>query len=89
MQKLYEYEDVHVMTTLPHNLIRNQLVDLTENTFRREEALYLACNEECAFLASEEHKRYDLWSCQKGQVHLFIFWTISILDLVLSFIDKM
>ena len=52
-------------TTLPHNLIRNQLVDLIENTFRREEALYLACNEERAFFASEEHKKYDLWSCQK------------------------
>ena len=52
-------------TTLPHNLIRNQLVDLIENRFRREEALYLACNEERAFFASEEHKKYDLWSCQK------------------------
>ena len=50
---------------LPHNLIRNQLVDLIENTFRREEALYLACNEEHAFFASEEHKKYDLWYCQK------------------------
>ena len=37
-------------------LIRNQLVHLIENTFRREEALYLACNEERAFFASEEHK---------------------------------
>ena len=36
-------------TTLPHYLIRNQLVDLIENTSRREEVLYLACNEECAF----------------------------------------
>ena len=50
---------------LPHNLIRNQLVDLIENTFRRKEALYLACNEEHAFFAPEEHKNYDLWSCQK------------------------
>ena len=46
-------------------MIRNQLVDLIENTFRREEALYLACNKEHAFFASEEHKKYDLWSCQK------------------------
>ena len=46
-------------------MIRNQLVDFIENTFRREEALYLACNEERAFFASEEHKKYDLWSCQK------------------------
>ena len=50
---------------LPHNLIGNQLVDLIENTFRREEVLYLACNEERAFFASEEHKKHDLWSCQK------------------------
>ena len=46
-------------------MIRNQLVDLIENTFRREEVLYLACNEERAYFASEEHKKYDLWSCQK------------------------
>ena len=37
-------------------MIRNQLVDLIENTFRCDEALYLACNEERAFFASEEHK---------------------------------
>ena len=43
------YDFSTLYTTLPHNSIRNQLVDLTENTFRREEALYLACNEEHAF----------------------------------------
>ena len=59
------YDFSTLYTTLPHNLIRNQLVDLIENTFRREEALYLACNEERVFFASEEHKKYDLWSCQK------------------------
>ena len=36
-----------------------------ENTFRREEALYLACNKKTCFFNSEEHKKYDLWSCQK------------------------
>ena len=51
------YDFSTLYTTLPHNLIRNQLVDLIENTFRREEALYLACNEEHAFFASEEHKK--------------------------------
>ena len=59
------YDFSTLYTTLPHTLIRNQLVDLFENTFRREEVLYLASNEEHAFFASEEHKRYDLWSCQK------------------------
>ena len=43
------YDFSTLYTTLPHNLIRNQLVDLIENTFRCEEALYLACNEERAF----------------------------------------
>ena len=31
------YDFSTLYTTLPHNLIRNQLVDLIENTFRREE----------------------------------------------------
>ena len=43
------YDFSTLYTTLSHNFIRNQLVDLIENTFRREEALYLACNEEGAF----------------------------------------
>ena len=59
------YDFSTLYTTLPHNLIRNQLVDLIEYTFRLEESLYLACNGERAFFASEEHKKYDLWSCQK------------------------
>ena len=44
-------------TTLPYDLIKHQLVDLIEKTFRREEVLDLACNEERAFFASEEHKK--------------------------------
>ena len=61
------YDISTLYTTLPHtcNLIGNQLVDLIENIFRHEEALFLACDEERAFFASEEHKTYDLWSCQK------------------------
>ena len=67
------YDFSTLYTTLPHNLIRNQLVDLIENTFRREEALYLACNEERAFFASKEHKKYDLWSCLKvTDAHIYL-----------------
>ena len=33
------YDFSMLYTTLPHNLIGNQLVDLIENTFRHEEAL--------------------------------------------------
>ena len=53
---LSTYNFSTLYTTFPHSLIRNQLIGLIENTFRREEALYLACNEEHAFSASEEHK---------------------------------
>ena len=46
-------------------MIKNQLVDLIENTFRHEEVPYLAFNEERPFFASKEHKNYNLWTCQK------------------------
>ena len=32
-------------TTLPHNLIKDKLVDLIERTFKREGSLYIACND--------------------------------------------
>ena len=40
------YDFSRLNTTLPHDLIKNQLVDLIENAFRREEVFYLACSEE-------------------------------------------
>ena len=43
------YDLSTLYTTLSHDLIKNQLVDLIENTFRREEVLYSACNEESTF----------------------------------------
>ena len=53
----YDFSTLYTtLPTLPYNLIRNQLIDLIENTFTREEALYLACNEEHAFFASQAHK---------------------------------
>ena len=48
--KLLEYK------ALPHDLIKNQLVDLIEHTFSREEVLYLACIAERVPFASKEHK---------------------------------
>ena len=37
-------------TTLPHNLIKNKLTELIEQTFNREGSLYLACNDKMPFL---------------------------------------
>ena len=51
-------------TTLPHNLIKEKLVNLIELTFKREGSPYIACNERQAFFTSENTKRYKLWSCQ-------------------------
>ena len=64
------YDFSTLYTTLPHNLIRNQLVDLIENTFRREKFFILPATKNVLF-ASEEHKKYDLWSCQKVTYALF------------------
>ena len=52
-------------TTLPHNLIIEQLNEITEQTFNRECSLYLACNEKRAFFTSEQPKIFKLWTCQK------------------------
>ena len=43
------YDFSTLYTTLPHKLTRNQLVDLIENTFRREEAIYLAAMKNMLF----------------------------------------
>ena len=52
-------------TTLPHNLIKEKLIKLIEQTFNREDSLYLACNDKSAVFTSVQPKRYKLWSCQK------------------------
>ena len=52
-------------TTLPHNLIKEKLINLIEWTFRREGLPYIACYERQAFFTSEDTKRYKLLSCQK------------------------
>ena len=52
-------------TTLPHNLIKEKLTELIEQTFNRVSLLYLACNDKNVFFTSEQSKRYKLWSCQK------------------------
>ena len=52
-------------TTLPHNLTKEKLTELIEQTFNRERSLYLAGNDKNAFFTSEQPKRYKLWSYQK------------------------
>ena len=63
---LSTYDFSTLYTTLPHNLIKDKLLDLIERTFNKKEGkLYLACNDKKAFFTSEDHYRgYNLWSCQ-------------------------
>ena len=52
--------------TLPHNLIKEKLIDLIERTFYKKEGeLYIACNDKKALFTLKDHyKGYHLWSCQ-------------------------
>ena len=63
---LSTYDFSTLYTTLPHNLIKEKLLDLIERTFYKKEGeLYLACNDKKAFFTSKDHyKGYQLWSCQ-------------------------
>ena len=58
------YDFSTLYTTLPHNLIKDKLIDLIERTFRREGSSYLACNDRYAFFTPEKPKKYHAWSCQ-------------------------
>ena len=61
---LSTYDFSTLYTTLPHNLIKEKLINLIEWTFKWEGSPYIACNERQAFFTSEDTKRYKLWSCQ-------------------------
>ena len=62
---LSTYDFSTLYTTLPHNLIKDKLVDLIERTFQREGSLYIACNDRNAFFTSDAVRNFNLWSCQK------------------------
>ena len=52
------YDYYTLFTKLPHNLIKERLTELIEQTFNREDSLYLPCNEKRAFFTSEQPKRF-------------------------------
>ena len=86
---LSTYDFSTLYTTLPHHFVKYKLIDLIEHMFSREKALYLACNDQRAFVTSDMYKNCNLWTCQKFVRPLFIFWIISLLDLELNFTDKL
>ena len=62
---LSTYDFSKLYTTLPHNLIKEKIINLIEwtlKTFKRKGSPYFACNERQAFFTSEDTKRYK--TCQ-------------------------
>ena len=53
------YDFSTLYTNLPHNRIKDKLVDLIERTFQREGSLYIAR------MLSNAVRNYNLWSCKK------------------------
>ena len=51
---LSTYDFSTLYTTLPHDLIKDKLIDLIERSFQREGSPYLACNDRNAFFTSEK-----------------------------------
>ena len=87
--KLSTFDFSTLYTTLPHHLIKDQLIDLINRTFIRENNQYLACNEECAFFTSDVYNNHNLWSCQKVCGALVYLLDNILLYLELNFIDKL
>ena len=63
---LSTYDFSTLYTTVPHNLIKDKLIDLIERTFNREResSPYFACNDRMHFFTSEKPTKYHVWSCQ-------------------------
>ena len=58
------YDFTTLDTTLPHDLIKDKLIDFIERPFQREGSPYPACNDRNAFFTLEKPKKYHAWSCQ-------------------------
>ena len=63
-------------TTLPHNLIKEKLTELIEQTFNREGSLYLDCNDKMPFLLLNNLNDINCGHVRKCVMLSIIFWTI-------------
>ena len=52
MRPVSTYDFSTLYTTLPHNFIKDKIVDLIERRFQRESSLYIRCNDRHAFFTS-------------------------------------
>ena len=90
MTSLSTYDFSTLYTTLPHNLIKEKLLDLIKQTFYKKEGkLYLDCNDKKAFFTSAAFIKDITFGLVRMYVTPYRFsWTIFILGLALSYTDK-
>ena len=62
------YDFSTLYTNLPHNSIKDKLIDLIERTFQREGSPYLACNDRNAFF----YFRKNLKNIMHGRVKMYV-----------------
>ena len=85
---LSTYDFSTLYTTLPHNLIKDKLIDLIKRAFQRKGSPYFACNDRNAFFTSEKPKKYHAWSCQNVCDALTFLLDNFLFDLAPSCKDK-
>ena len=54
---LSTYDCSSLYITLPHNVMKDKLIDLIDRTFKSESSPYLACNDRNAFFTSKNKKK--------------------------------
>ena len=86
---LSTYDFSTLYTTLPHNLIKEKLTELIEQTFNREGSLYLAFNDKEAFLLLNNLYDMNCGHVRKCVMHSIIVWTIYLQDLARNYINKL
>ena len=84
MASLSTYDFSTLYINLPHNLLKDKLVDLIERTFTREGSLYIPSNDRHAF-----SPLMRLHIIVYGLVRKCVYTIVVILDLDLHYIDKL
>ena len=74
------YDFSTLYTTLPHNLIKEKLLDLIELTFYKKEGISytLLVMIKPFFTSAGYYREYHLWSCQNVSALLFLLDNIYI-----------
>ena len=75
-------------TTLPHNLIKDKLIDLIERTFQREGSPHLACSDRNVYFTSENPKNIIHSHVKMYVMRRPFCSTLFLFDLAPSCIDK-